>query len=138
MNQEEVSSEDVKELLEGLVEGANEHVQEAVDTFGEDMFRNTLALILTDEANQYGFVVRAKRFRMVEGEELANLQATAIIRTTKDFFVEFLSSDDWNLKAIEGFNTFKVTVQASDGKNYVHYKNLMSLLNWLYSLVSGE
>ena len=51
--------------------------------------------------------------------------------------MEFLSSDDWTLKAIEGFNTFKVTVQASDGKSYVHYKNLMSLLNWLYSLI-GE
>jgi len=137
MNQEAISPEDIRDLMTGLVEGANEHVQEAVDNFGEEMFRNSLALVLTDETNQYGFVVRAKRFRLIEGEEIENLEATAIVKTTKDFFIEFLGSEDWVLKAIEGYNTYKVTIQANDGKNYVHYKNLMALLNWLYTLIGG-
>jgi len=134
---EEITEQDVKALIEAIVAGANEHIAEAVEALGEEVFRNSLALILVDTATQYGFVVRAKRFRVIEEEELKDLNPTATIETTKDFFVEFLNSEDWNLKAIEGYNTYQVNVISSDGRDYIHYRNLMGILRWLYDLISG-
>jgi len=134
----EVTDQDIKELIELIVAGANDHIDDAIAKFGEDVFRNSLALILTDTATRFGFAVRAKRFRVVEGEEVATLNVTAVIETSKDFMVEFLDSNDWVSKAIEGYNTYKVYIRSADGRDYIHYRNLMSILKWLYELVTGE
>jgi len=62
---------------------------------------------------------------------------TATIKTDKEFFIEFLNSDDWITKAILGFNTYRVNVSSIDGRDYIHYRNLMSILRWLYDLITG-
>jgi len=78
-----------------------------------------------------------KRFRLIEGDELKDLDTTATIKTDKEFFIEFLNSDDWITKAILGFNTYRVNVSSIDGRDYIHYRNLMSILRWLYDLITG-
>jgi len=138
MSMEEITEQDVRELIEAIVAGANDNVDKAVEALGEGIFRNSLALVLTDTMNMFGFVVRAKRFKLIEGEEIKDLNTTATIETTKDFFIEFLNSDDWVTKAVEGFNTYKVNVSSQDGRDYVHYRNLTSILRWLYDLITGD
>jgi hypothetical protein len=88
-----------------------------------------------DTEKKFGFVVKGRRFKVIEDEEVEDVGATAIVETYKDFFIEFLESDDWVMKAVEGYNTYKVNVRSSDGRDYVHYRNLMAILKWLYGLV---
>ena len=131
----EVTESEVRELIRLLVRGANDNMDSFIKSFGSDVLKNSLALILTDMEKEYGFLVRAGRFSVIEGSEAEN--ATAVIRTTKDFFIEFLESDNWVGKAIEGYNTYKAVVSSSDGRDYIHYKNLMEIIKWVQGLVEG-
>ncbi len=138
MHADDITDDEVRELIALLVAGANEHMSEARQRFSDDFFRNSLALILTDTDTRFGFLIKNMRVRMIEDEEASSINATAIVETTKDFLIEFLNSKDWNLKAIEGFNTYKVNVESSDGRDYVHYKNLLEFIKWINTLLEEE
>jgi len=126
-----VTDKDIKEIIEAVVEFANDNVDEMLKEFPPDFFKNSLALVIVDTDKKYGFFIKNARFRMIEGDDVDKLDATATIETTKDFIIEFINADDWVSKAIVGYNTYKVFVRSNDGRDFVHYKNLMWILRWL-------
>jgi len=130
----EFTEEDIRDIINLLVDGLNDNIDEVMDRFGEKIRQNSLALILTDMQTVYGFLIDHGRFRVIEGEDAKNVEATAKVFMTKDFFVEYINADDWVTKAIEGFNTYKVILEAMDGKPYVHGKNILEILKFAQEL----
>jgi hypothetical protein len=126
-----VTDKDIKEIIEVIVEFANDNMDLIRKEFPPEFLKNSLALVIVDMDRKYGFFVRNGRFRVIEGEEVDKLEATAVVETTKDFIIEFINADDWVSAAVYGYNTYKVFVKSSDGRDFVHYKNLMWILRWL-------
>jgi hypothetical protein len=131
---------EVKELIKLMVELGNEYKDEILQLFDEDISKYSLALIIRDSDDRYGFLLKHGRLQMVEGEDADRViaTATATIITTSNFLVRLINSDDWERIARFGYNVGEVHLIASDRRNFKHAKNLIKLVKFLNELVVGE
>jgi len=131
--------EDIKEIIAELVAFGNDHLNEVRKAFGDEILKNSLALIINDVGDKFGFMVRGGRFRMIEGDEVNNIVPTAVVSMPSGFFNDLITAivmgeeGEWEVKVWEGYQTYKIQVTSVDGVPYIHYKNLMSIVKWLYN-----
>ena len=134
---------DVEKTIQLIVEVANKYRDEILNRLkkilGPDFttfIKNSLALILIDEEGKkyYGFKMVDGVLRMVTSKDEVK-DCTAVIITDKNFFYEFLSSDDPENLAYTGYFTYRFDLYSKDGKNFVHFKNLMLLLKVVKDII---
>ena len=135
----EVDVEDIKEIISELVAFGNDNLNKVRKDLGDEILKNTLALIISDVGEKFGFVVKGGRFRMVEGDEVEGITPTATVVMPSDFFSELITTiingveGEWEVKVWEGYQTYKIRVTSNDGIPYIHYRNLMNIVKWLYN-----
>lgn len=131
--------DDVRDIMEEIVAIGNDYMREITKEFGKDITENSLALVITDIGDKFGFMVKNGRFRMVDGDEVENMEPTAVVGMTSGFFLDLIDKivsgrrGEWEVKVWEGYQTYKVQVMSKDGSAYIHYRNLMNLVKWLYN-----
>ncbi len=133
--------ESIKDIVKEYVRIGNDFMEDIVSKLGsesKEIFENSLALVFIDGNEKYGFITRAGRFRYIDGEEVSNITPTATIYMTKDVFMELsehFGSPVLMVEAIKGFTTYKITIESSDGRDYIHLRNLMKILDTINSVI---
>jgi len=133
-------AEDVKTLIKLLVEIGNEYKDEILSMFEEDISKYTLALIVVDADEQFGFLLRNGRLRYVEGEEARSLMkdATVVTYMYADYLFKIVNSDDWEKACRFGYNVGQIWFDTKDKKLMKHGKNLLKIIKKLNEIVEGK
>ena len=131
---------EVKELIKLLVEIGNEYKDVIMGAFDEDISKYSLALLISDIEEKYGFFVSEGRFKYVEGKEAEAVvpKCTVIAILDSDFLVKMINSDDWEKMCKLGYNLGKIDFIATDKRYFKHGKNLLKVVKMLNEIVSGE
>jgi len=130
--------EEIKDIIAELVAFGNDNLNKVREEFGEEILKHSLALIINDVGDKFGFMVRNGRFRMIEGDEVDTIVPTAVVSMPSSFFNDLITSiimgdeGEWEIKVWEGYQTYKIQITSVDGVPYIHYKNLMNIVKWLY------
>lgn len=131
---------EVKELIKLFVEIGNEYKDVIMEAFDEDVSKYSLALLIRDIEEKYGFFVSEGRFKYVEGKEAEAVvpKCTVIAILDSDFLVKMINSDDWEKMCKLGYNLGKIDFIATDKRYFKHGKNLLKVVKMLNEIVSGE
>jgi len=132
-------TEDIKTLMKLFVEIGNEYKNEILSLFDEDVTKYTLALLIADANEKYGFYLSQGKLKYVEGSEanylLNNATVTAI--TTSDFIIKIINSENWEKTCRFGYNVGLISYQTRDRRYIKHGKNLLKLINYI-NKIAGE
>ena len=137
---------DVEKTIKLIVEVVNKYRDEIFSRLRKILgaegyttfIKNSLALILIDEYDKkhYGFKIVDGKVEMINRKEEAK-DCTAVIVTDKNFFYEFLSSNDPEYLAYTGYYTYRFDIYSKDGRTFIHFKNLMIFLKVIKDLIWG-
>ena len=131
---------EIKEMMKLFVEIGNEYKDEIVKHFDEDITKYSLALLIQDIDEKYGFFVSQGRLKYVEGEEAERIipKCTVTVLLDSDFLIKMINSDDWEKMCRFGYNVGKITYITTDKRYFKHGKNLLKLVRILNEIISGE
>ena len=133
-------SSEVRDLMKLFVEIGNEYKDRILEYFEEDITKYSLALLVRDVNERYGFYISQGRIRFVEEDEADRLIPNCTVVTTvdSDFLVKMINSEDWEKMCRFGYNVGKITYAVSDKRYFKHGKNLLKLVKILNDIVTGK
>ena len=131
---------EVKELIKLFVEIGNEYKDYFLDAFDEDISKYSLALLISDVEEKYGFFISQGRIRYVEGKEADAIipECTVVAILDSDFLIKMINSDDWEKMCKLGYNLGRIDFVAADKRHFKHGKNLLKIIRMLNEIVTGE
>jgi len=125
---------DVDELVKSIVTIVNEYREDFSDLL--NLYKDrTLGFVILDSKYNTAFMIKAGRMRALPSQDIKD--TTATIYTYKKTFLDFLNADDMRAAGVMAYHTYNVRVESSDGLEYVHYKNLLDIIERFQKVVGG-